>query len=272
VSKKPKGWVRSAGAVLRSARPNSTGEIFYRSTEHAPLRLLRDIGHREAQAQELTITGNKATGWASLMGTPYSIGWCGEVIFPGAFDGTLERFLTEGWVARTHDWDDEPIAMCTMIEERDRGLYVEHQYHSHQEAQDALTTAGERLAKKQFVGLSIGFYLTDKGYLWFENGKNLWDYAQNNGYDMARFDRAALMAWEDWIVGVVQVERLVEYSQVNIPACDGAGLIECDSLSPETQSAPPLVVVPPTTLSAPAHAELTRRVSNLRADSLLTFK
>lgn len=211
--------------------PISVGSCAYvRALDHEPLPQARGFELR-ADTGEIAIDGNVMKGNPSILGTPYSIGWCGEVIFPGAFDNTIERFLKEGFIAQGHEWDELPIAYPTLLEERGRNLYGEAVYHSHQEAQDARTVAQERLGAGKTVGLSIGFFLRSEDYLWFENGAKLLDYAKNNGYDLAKFDKRALKAWDSWLIGVIRIERLVEYSQVTIPANDGAGLVECDSLS-----------------------------------------
>lgn len=211
------------------------GQPFVRALAHEPLPQARGFELR-SDAGELAIEGNVMRGNPSILGTPYSIGYCGEVIFPGAFEGTRERFLAEGFIAQGHEWDELPIAYPTLLEERGRTLYGEAVYHSHQEAQDARAVAQERLAAGKAVGLSIGFFLRSEDYLWFESGAKLLDYAKNNGYDLKQFDRRALKAWDTWLIGVIKIERLVEYSQVTIPANDGAGLIECDSLGAQRDS------------------------------------
>lgn len=230
-----RGYSPTNRATLRSLMPTVTGNEFHRASDHEPLALLRDIDLHMASAQELEVEGNTLRGNPSILGTPYSIGYCGEVIFPGAFDGTMERFLKEGFIARGHKWSEDPIAYPTVLEERGKALYGEAVYHDTPNAQSARTIAKERLAAGCAVGLSIGFFLKSEDYLWFENGQKLLDYAKNNGYDLAKFDKRALKAWDTWLIGVIKIERLVEYSQVTIPANDGAGLIECNSLRQEDE-------------------------------------
>lgn len=141
-----------------------------------------------------------------------------DIIFPGAFDNTFERFMAEGFIALNHQWDEEPIAYPTLIEARGKAIYSEATYHSTDCAQEARTIAQERLAAGKAVGVSVGFYIASEGSVWFENGEKLLKFAQDNGYDMKLFDRKAVGAVKGWCRGILKVARLAEWSQVNIPA------------------------------------------------------
>lgn len=251
--------IRALGPNLPQAR-SADGALFVRGESHDdPLHLSRGYEIRAETGATVVEEAVNAKprytlkGNPSLMGTPYSIGYCSEVIFPGAFEGSLERFRKEGFIAQGHEWDELPIAFPTLIEERGSALYSEAVYHSTESGQNAATVAMERLAAGLTVGLSIGFFLDYEDYLWFESGQKLLDYATNNGYDLKLFDKKALKALDSWVIGIVRVARLVEYSQVTIPANDGAGLDAVTESMPEPDPAP----------TAPPDGGATR---DLRAD------
>lgn len=142
-----------------------------------------------------------------------------DIIFPGAFDGTFDRFMAEGFIALNHQWSAEPIAYPTLIEARGKAIYSEATYHSTECAQEARTIAQERLAANKAVGVSVGFYIASEGgSAWFESGEKLLAFATSNSYDMKLFDRKAVGAIKGWCRGILKVARLAEWSQVNIPA------------------------------------------------------
>ncbi len=170
----------------------------------------------EIKAADATVTPNGTlSGAAAVMG---NIDSQGDVIFPGAFTASLAGFQREGFVAVGHDWDDLPVAMPTLAEERGRILYTEATFHSTGAGQDARIVCSERLAAGLSVGLSVGFYCGGESCMWFESGRNLLDFAQNNGYDLSLFDTAAIGAEEGFLRAILRVDRLAEYSIVTIPA------------------------------------------------------
>src|SRR5882724_6605884 len=102
-----------------------------------------------------------------------------DVIFPSAFKkgGCLPDFLTNGFIALSHDWAALPIAMPTMIREDGNMLYSEAEYHSTEEAQAARTVAMERMDKGLTVPVSIGFRIGDDmgdGTSFLRTGKSCW--------------------------------------------------------------------------------------------------
>jgi len=147
-----------------------------------------------------------------------------DVIFPGVYTPILAQFLTEGFVALSHDWAALPVAMPQLIEERGRQLYTEAVFHSTQAAQDVRTVCAERLAAGKSIGLSVGFMTDASDYVYFESGANLLQFARANGYNMALFDTAGISAFDDWCCGIIGVERLIEYSVTPIP-CNRQALI-----------------------------------------------
>lgn len=165
--------------------------------------------------QGAALSDNTLSGGASVMGNLDSQD---DVIFPGAYAGALDRFRREGFVAVGHDWDDLPIAMPTLAEERGRVLYTEARFHATQAAQDARTVCRERLDAGLSVGLSVGFFCGKDSGQWFEDGEKLLSFASANGYDLSLFDQAGIAAFDDWVRAIVRVDRLVEYSVVTIPA------------------------------------------------------
>lgn len=166
------------------------------------------------------------SGIASVMGNLDS---ADDVIFPGAYTECLAEFRASGFVAANHEWDENPIAMPTLIEQRGNALYAECVFHSTQDAQDARTICTERLAAGLSVGLSVGFLCAYEDCQVFESGEKLLQFAQANGYDLSLFDRSGIMAHKEWCRAILRVSRLVEYSIVPIPANGKAQAIAAKS-------------------------------------------
>lgn len=175
--------------------------------------------------------GGTLAGIASVMGNLDS---ADDVIFPGAYKDCLPQFRAQGFVAVGHDWEDLPVAMPTLIEERGNALYAECEFHTTDDAQEARAVCAERLAKGLSVGLSVGFLCSYEDCMVFENGENLLAFAAANSYDLSLFDRVGITAHKEWCRAILRVSRLVEYSIVPIPAngkaqaiaakCHGEGL------------------------------------------------
>lgn len=155
------------------------------------------------------------TGVASVMGNLDS---ADDVIFPGAYSACLPEFRQSGFVAVGHEWDELPVAIPTMIEERGTALYAECRFHSTDEAQAARTVCQERLAAGLSVGLSVGFLCSPEDCMVFPDGRSLLAFAQANGYDLSLFDKPSILAHKEWCRAILRVARLVEYSIVPIPA------------------------------------------------------
>lgn len=222
-------------------RPNSVTRSQMRGldtpapvTAHDPIAVRSTV---ELRAEEgSSVEGNLFRGNPSIMGRVYPIGWGdGEVIFPGAFVDALPDFLASGFMADSHDWDDLPTGLITLAEERGNALYCEVAFHGHDEAIAQRDVIAQRLAAGKKVHLSIGFYLDSESYFWFENGQKLLAFAQANNYDMNLFDAPQISAWGDWILGVLKVRQLIEFSRVYRGANDAA---EAEEVLGQSTNAP----------------------------------
>jgi uncharacterized protein len=80
----------------------------------------------------------------------------GEVIEPGAFKN-LGEFVTAGWLAINHDWDDLPVASIETATQDGTGLLITAKFHSTPEAQQCRTVVKERLDRGKAVKCSIGY-------------------------------------------------------------------------------------------------------------------
>lgn len=94
------------------------------------------------------------SGYGSTFGTR---DLAGEIVARGAFDGSLDRFKSEGFIAVGHSWTDLPVATVADAYEDHKGLFVRGDFHTTDEAQKARTYVRERLERKKSVGLSIGY-------------------------------------------------------------------------------------------------------------------
>ncbi len=177
----------------------------------APIKVLKSVAVTEG-----SFVGNTLQCWPSVTGV---LDLYNDVIFFGAFKGTLEKFLRDGFVPTDHQWLwSSIVAMPTLAEERGNKLYSECVFHSDQKSQDALTICKERLAAKKSAGLSIGFSMLGSGYINFDNGKALLAYAKKNGYDMSLFDVKGISACTEPCTGIIEIEELWEYSLTPVPA------------------------------------------------------
>lgn len=105
---------------------------------------------------EAKITGDEKSsgvlsGYASVTN---NVDWYGDIILPGAYKN-LERMLKDGWSGFNHSYD--PVGYFKTAREDDRGLYVEIEFHSTEDAQRVRTKAAERIAAGKSVGMSIMF-------------------------------------------------------------------------------------------------------------------
>ncbi len=81
----------------------------------------------------------------------------GEIVIRGAFHNSLDRFKAEGFIALQHEYSNLPVATVKDAREDERGLFIEGEFHSTDEAQDARAYMRERLERGKSVGLSIGY-------------------------------------------------------------------------------------------------------------------
>jgi len=97
-------------------------------------------------------TGSLA-GYASTFGNVDSYG---DTIAPGAYTKHLSRFVDNGFIAWSHDWETMIGTVASAKQDR-TGLYITADFHSTPEAQNARTIAAERIARGKSMGLSIGY-------------------------------------------------------------------------------------------------------------------
>lgn len=83
----------------------------------------------------------------------------GEIVVKGAFQRSLDRFKTEGFIALQHEYSHLPVATVKDAYEDQRGLFIDCDFHSTEEAQKARTYVRERLERGKSVGLSIGYQI-----------------------------------------------------------------------------------------------------------------
>lgn len=93
-------------------------------------------------------------GYASTFG---NLDRAGDIVQQGAYKHTLKSFLENGFLAVAHDWHSLSIGTFKEAKEDEHGLFVEAEFHSTPEAQNARTVARERLDRGKSVSLSIGY-------------------------------------------------------------------------------------------------------------------
>ena len=157
----------------------------------------------------------RGSGSASVMGV---MDRGGDVIGLGAFQAALPDFLTHGVVTLGHDWGGLPIGMPEMAEEKGRNLETEWAYHSTKKAQDARTTAMERLAKNKSVGLSVGFAIDYELRTWFDSGESMWSFLEKMATPVLGFyDKDSITAYKSDCRLILGVKELFEYAQCSVP-------------------------------------------------------
>lgn len=87
----------------------------------------------------------------------------GDIVLKGAYVDTLPDFKQRGFIGLSHDWNGLPIGYVKDAREDDYGLFIQTEYHSHQQAQEARTVAQERIAAGKGVYLSIGYSVEPGG-------------------------------------------------------------------------------------------------------------
>lgn len=97
-------------------------------------------------------------GYGSVFGNVDSYN---DAVMPGAYAGTLDKFLKSGFIAVGHDWSVSPVAYPVEAYEDDHGLFLRAEFHSTPEAQSARRVVSERMAAGKSVGLSIGYTVGD---------------------------------------------------------------------------------------------------------------
>lgn len=108
-----------------------------------------------AQLKILDTDGSsgRLSGYASTFA---NVDRVGERVVKGAFAESIPTFLKDGFIALDHDWRVR-VAMPDIAREDDYGLWIESDFHSTPDAQEARVKAMERLNKGKSVSLSIGY-------------------------------------------------------------------------------------------------------------------
>jgi hypothetical protein len=153
----------------------------------------------------------------------------GAVILPGAFPpNVLKDSVKKGWVDVSHAWEGEPIGIFDKVYMDGDTLIIEASFHSHEEAQMQRTIVSERLANGKEVAVSIGYGIDPDKTRYFENGKDLWNWCEDEGYDMSRFDKA-IKKESKWCWVIPSVTELNEVSICNIGMNPTAKVLEVNS-------------------------------------------
>jgi hypothetical protein len=153
----------------------------------------------------------------------------GAVILPGAFPpNVLKDSVKKGWVDVSHAWEGEPIGIFDKVYMDGDTLIIEASFHSHEEAQMQRTIVSERLANGKEVAVSIGYGIDHDKTRYFENGKDLWNWCEDEGYDMSRFDKA-IKKESKWCWVIPSVTELNEVSICNIGMNPTAKVLEVNS-------------------------------------------
>lgn len=144
-------------------------------------------------------------GYGSTFGT---VNCYGDTIQSGAFKGTIEAFLRDGFIAYGHEWSDPSIATPETAVEDQTGLLLTWKFHSTDEAQQARRVCSERLARGKTCGLSIGFDILPSGFTPLDVG-------------------------DPWGPGTITDVTLYECSIVNCPADPNARISRITSAPPD---------------------------------------
>lgn len=70
----------------------------------------------------------------------------------------LDKLVRDGFIAEGHNWGVLGVGYITKAEERERGLWIEVQFHGDAESQQVRQKISERIAAGKSVSLSIGFF------------------------------------------------------------------------------------------------------------------
>lgn len=98
-----------------------------------------------------------AGGFSGYASTWNNVDYAGEIVTKGAFADCLARFKAEGFIAVQHEYSDLPVATVKDAYEDAKGLFIDCEFHSTDEAQKARTYMRERMERGKSVGLSIGY-------------------------------------------------------------------------------------------------------------------
>lgn len=174
-----------------------------------------------------SIADGVLAGSAAVMG---NVDRDGDVIHVWAFDGVLDRFLKDGFVADTHSWTlADTVAYPVLAEPRGNSLYVEARFHSDERSQALRTKLQERLEAGLSVGLSIAFAADPEHVRTYSSGAELADELRGGEYaDLYELDA---IAQAGKVTAIGKVRELFEFSIVPVPANPRATATTVKSMS-----------------------------------------
>jgi hypothetical protein len=187
----------------------------------------------------------------------------GAVILPGAFPpNVLKDSVKKGWVDVSHAWEGEPIGFFDKVYMEGDTLIIEATLHSHEDAQVQRQILQERISNGKEVAVSIGYGIDPDKTRYFENGKDLWNWCEDEGYDMSRFDKA-IKKESKWCWVIPSVTELNEVSICNIGMNPTAKVLEVNS-EPEPNDLGERMTLSDALDSALAAVERAKQVNEMR--------
>lgn len=162
---------------------------------------------------------------ASGIASPYfEMDSHGDLMLPGCYKGADQAFVDGDATVMLAHWQPLPIGVCTKANgDTPDGLAVDFVYHTHPEAESAYTVAKERFALGKGTGLSVGIRILASGYVDFQNGQQMLDWLEAEGYDLALVKNIEkIRAWARWCSVIRKVNELFEFSQVCVGSARSA--------------------------------------------------
>lgn len=147
------------------------------------------------------------SGYASTFG---NVDRVKELVAPGAFTKSLDKFVNEGVIVWQHDWS-MPIGKPTKAIQDEHGLYVEGVLSDTTAGRDARTLINDKVIQK----LSIGYIVKNSIPFTKDNIKSFVsdELSEEEKTDLLRYGRV-----------LTEIE-LLEFSPVSIPANESASIL-----------------------------------------------
>ena len=145
--------------------------------------LERKILHRNCRFEVRAVGKSGDGSFVGLASNFLNVDSYGSIIDPKAFDRTLERFLSEGFLTYEHRWD-RPIGKPTKAAITPEGLMVEGEIYEDMFDGASVLAGMRRGVIKQ---MSIGFYVNEEKQI---NPDELAAYWQANEYQPTEMDLA----------------------------------------------------------------------------------
>jgi HK97 family phage prohead protease len=115
------------------------------------------VEHKTFPVTGFSVDGEGAGRFGGHVAVFGNVDHGGDLIEPGATVASLPNLVARGFLAWAHDYKALPIGMIDEAREDAVGLYIAGPFHSTPFAQEARTTAAERLAAGKPMGMSIGY-------------------------------------------------------------------------------------------------------------------